>query len=169
VAVWTPNQKLALLRLAERLRNVSEACKRLGFSRDSYYRLKRLYETRGKAGLESAPRRPPRPNRPVPPLMERAILAISRRNPCWGRLEVAGAAQATARDHISASGVYNVWRRHNLTTRKRRGCDDPIEPRPREARPETTAEEIRCPFCHKASGVPPFVCAKCGIAIPRKF
>ncbi len=38
--------KLGLLKLAEKLGNVSEACKVMGYSRDSFYRLKQLYSLR---------------------------------------------------------------------------------------------------------------------------
>jgi len=111
--------KMGLIKLAEQLGNVSQACKVIGYSRDSFYRFKELYEEQGQEGLRELSRRKPNPKNRVDPAVEEAVLAIALENPALGQLRVSNTLKQDG-IFVSPGGVRSIWLRHGLETFKKR-------------------------------------------------
>ena len=111
--------KVGLFRLSEELGNVSQACKIMGYSRDSFYRFKSLYDEQGEEGLRELTRRKPNPKNRVDPAIEEAILKIALENPALGQLRVSNTLKQEG-VFVSPGGVRSVWLRHGLETFKKR-------------------------------------------------
>jgi len=113
------NRKLNVLELGETLGNISEACRKLGISRQHYYDIKQAIEEEGVEGLLEKSRRVPRIGNRVAPEIEARLLDHSLHFPMHGQVRVANELKKEG-VQISAGGVRSVWMRHDLHTRKLR-------------------------------------------------
>jgi len=111
--------KLGLLKLAEKLGNVSEACKIMGYSRDTFYRFQDLYEKAGTDGLREISRRKPIIANRVEKHIEDAVVDFATEKPAYGQLRVSNELRKKGK-FISPGGVRSIWLRHDLETFKKR-------------------------------------------------
>lgn len=112
--------RLRVLRDAERLGNVSEACRRHGVSRTLFYRLRARLEQYGPDGVHPKRQRA-RPGRPpaVPVQTERRVIALAV---AWPTCGPQWYSDQLAREGVSIAPV-TVWRllrRQRLATRRAR-------------------------------------------------
>lgn len=102
--------KSGLLELAQMLGNVSQACKVMSYSRDSFYRFKELYDQGGGAGPTGDSRRKLIIKNRIKEHVEQAVIEIVIENPVLGQLRASNELRKQGMI-ISQGGVRSIWRR----------------------------------------------------------
>lgn len=111
--------KVGLLNLAEELGNVSQACKVMGVSRDTFYRYKSVVEDGGVEALLDKSRRKPNLKNRVDEQVEAAVLAYAIEQPAHGQVRVSNELRKRG-VFVSPSGVRSIWLRNGLANFKQR-------------------------------------------------
>ena len=109
-------RKLNIVELSEQLGNISEACRRLGISRQHYYDIKSALEEEGVEGLLEKARSKPRIGNRVSPAIEERVLSYSLEYPTHGQARVANELKKDG-IIVSPGGIRSIWLRHGLEKR----------------------------------------------------
>ena len=111
------DRKLNILELGEKLGNISEACRKLGVSRQHFYDIKSAVQENGIEGLLEQSRRAPRTGNRVNLDVETKILDFALQWPTYGQVRVSNELLKHHAISISPGGVRSVWMRHQMQTK----------------------------------------------------
>ena len=111
--------KVGLLNLAEELGNITQACKVMGISRDTFYRYKEAAEDGGVEALLNQNRRVPNVKNRVDETIELAVIEYAVEFPAHGQARTSNELRKRG-VFVSPSGVRCVWLRHGLANFKGR-------------------------------------------------
>jgi transposase InsO family protein len=112
-------RKLNILELGKTLGNISDACRKLGISRQHYYDIKKAIDEEGLEGLLEKSRKAPRIGNRVAPEIEQKVLDYSLEFPTHGQVRVSNELRKQG-IQVSAGGIRSIWVRHGLQVKSLR-------------------------------------------------
>ena len=108
-----------MLQVAERIRNVSEACRRHSVSRSQFYEYKRAFQERGFDGLMDRPPVPKSFPNETPSEIKEKIISLSLQHPAWGSMRIADNLRLEG-ICLSPGTVRNIWIKEEIETKYKR-------------------------------------------------
>jgi len=111
--------RVGLLELGKQLGNVSQACKVMGYSRDTFYRYRDLYDQGGEEALLDISRKKPLMKNRVSPEIEKAACEMAIEQPAFGQVRASNELRKKG-IFVSPGGMRSIWMRNNLETKKKR-------------------------------------------------
>jgi Winged helix-turn helix len=106
---------VGMLELARQLDNVSQAYRVVGYSRDSFYRFRELYDKGGEAALQEISHHRPLLKYRVDPQIETAVVELALELPAHGQVRIANEvlkryALSVSPQACAASGCVTISR-----------------------------------------------------------
>jgi len=112
-------KRLTLLQLAEKLGNVSKACRMHKVSRSQFYEYKRSFQEFGIEGLIDKPPIPSSHPSELSEDVKNKIIDLSLKQPTFGQQRISDQLNLEGIS-VSATSVRNVWIKENMETRYKR-------------------------------------------------
>lgn len=94
--------------------NRRELCRRFGISPQTAYKWLARHEQQGRDGLMDRSKRPKTCPRLTPPDLERAVLELRLKHPCWGGRKLSRRLQDLGHPPLAPSTITSVLHRHGL-------------------------------------------------------
>ncbi len=91
----------------------------MGYSRESFYRFKQLYEEGGEQALKDLPKNKRLPKNRVSAAVEKAVTEFAIEQPAYGQQWVSNELKKWG-IFVSSGGVRSIWMRHDLETFSKR-------------------------------------------------